>query len=186
MNKEEINNFLRLKCKESAANVKKYFSDPQVLANIERRKKLKKFGLALSEGNEGITVIAKEEYFIEKEDNKVILKKKEIPKMKSICRYCQGNHMSFKCPQKTKTTKNFKKSIKISNLPFDITEDELYDLFYDFGKVEKVTIPHSIKYRDDVCKYAYVNFSDPKVAQQAVNELDGTHFDHLIINVCLQ
>ncbi|VVU94617.1 RNA recognition motif. (a.k.a. RRM, RBD, or RNP domain) [seawater metagenome] len=187
MKKEEINSFLKEKSRLCAEATKKYFDDPIVKERIEIRRNLKKFGLALKEGNEGITMVAKEEYFLEREgdENKVVVTKKSFNNKNVVCRYCKGNHMSFKCTQKTKND-NYKKTIKISNLPFDITEDELYDLFYDFGEVERITIPRSIKYRDDMCKYAFVNFRSPKTAEQAVRELDGTKFDYLIINVCLQ
>lgn len=189
MEKKEINTFLIERSEINAKAVQLFFNEPKVQERIKQRRTWEKFGQAKEIGNEGITIIAKEEYFIERDtitdEIKEIVKNPQVKVKPVKCRYCNGNHMSFKCTEKTKD-QNYKKSIKISNLPYDITENELYDLFYDFGDVEKVTIPHSIKYRDDICKYAFVNFKCHETALQAVQELDGTKFDYLIINVCLQ
>ena len=188
MDKNKINALLFESVKRSRELTEKYFKDPEVIKRIESRKNLPKFGNA-KDGNYGFTIPAKEEYFLEKDiDGEFVapqLVDKNLPLAK-VCRHCKGDHMSFKCPNKViKEKKEDKRSsVKISNLPHDVTEDELYDLLEDFGKVDRVTIPKSIRYRNDICKHAYVNFKSSKVAEDVINELDGTHFDYLIINVC--
>ena len=187
MDKNKINSLLYERFKKSKEATEKYFKDPEVIKRIEDRKNLPKFGRA-KDGNIGFTIQAKEEYFLERDSDgefrSPILIEKNLPLAK-ICRYCKGDHMSFKCPNKeTKERKTENRtSVKMSNLPYDITENELYDLLEDFGTVEKVVIPKSIKYRNDICKHAYISFKNPNTAEKVINELDGTNFDFLIINV---
>jgi RNA recognition motif-containing protein len=190
LTKEEINSYLIKIFKQNKETTIQYFKDPKTIKAIEDRKKIKKFGLAAKRDNNYVTNISNEDIFITREDNEeeVYQKHKEskLKNNKIICRYCNGDHMSYKCNDRYYENEELSKSIKICNLPSDITENELYELFDDFGDVDRITIPRNVKYRDDICKYAYVNFNNHYTAQQAVNELNNTPFDNLILNVYLQ
>ena len=110
-----------------------------------------------------------------------------------ICRKCKGNHLTIKCGKIDKTNNYNKKynsynkktkfknkyTIKIENLPNDITVSELNYLVKDWGNIGKINLNYS------EIRSAYIEFYDKEDAEWFVEALDKTPFDHQIINVIL-
>lgn len=60
-----------------------------------------------------------------------------------------------------------RRRIYVGNLPHDIRERELDDLFYKFGRIEEITIKGP---------FAFISFEDPRDAEDAVRRRDGYEF----------
>jgi len=158
---------------------KERLNDNELKKRINSRKNLKKFGKAVD--NRNVTNISKNNIFIEQNEKTNNGKEEKIlTNTKLICRYCNGSHLSFKCKNKNNNKKS--NTIKMSNLPNDISEEELYDLLQDYGLIEKVKIPEEFKNKSGV-KYAYIRLGDCDTASIIKEELDQTNFDNHIIGV---
>lgn len=124
---------------------------------------------------------------------------------KLICRKCNGNHLTIKCNNNIKknesinTTikknesinnniknnnyiykneyKNFYK-VKISELPLDISEKELYELLQDWGNIIKIIVK---TYENS--SSAYITFKNEIEVDYLVKAINSTVFEHRIINV---
>jgi len=68
--------------------------------------------------------------------------------------------------------------IYVGNLPQNIREKEIEDIFYKYGKIVAVDI-HS---RADPA-FAFVDFEDPRDAEDAVHEKDGDKFESYTLKV---
>ena len=68
--------------------------------------------------------------------------------------------------------------VKISNLPIDMQEEELYELLYEWGHVVKLRL---LNY--DSNSIAYIEFKEIEAADYFVKALDKTPFDHLMLDV---
>jgi hypothetical protein len=68
--------------------------------------------------------------------------------------------------------------IKISFLPIDMHEDELYSLLKDWGNIYKVKILNYDEYSN-----AYIEFLYEEQANYFVEALNKTPFEHEIITV---
>ena len=73
-----------------------------------------------------------------------------------------------------------KYTVKLSELPDDITESELYRLLENWGHVSKIKI---MQYSD--CYIAYIDFNYKDEAEYFVSAIDSTPFDLLIIKASL-
>jgi RNA recognition motif-containing protein len=157
---------------DNKKSVEEYFSDNNTINRIKSRKNLPKFGKATNiEQNKSFTTISTEKYnFIINSDDEKEVAKKQVKSIK--CRYCDGDHMSFKCKSK-------KPTLKMTNLPSDITEEELLDLLSEYGIIDKVTIPSV----DDMIKSAFIKLNNFDTAMQIRDELDDTVFDDNVIRV---
>merc|ERR1739838_832611 len=62
--------------------------------------------------------------------------------------------------------------VYVGNLPADVRENEVDDLFYKYGRIRNVTLKS--KYE---AAFAFVEFDDPRDAQDAVDGRDGYKFD---------
>lgn len=73
-------------------------------------------------------------------------------------------------------------SVRVTNLSEDVTEQDLFDLFGNFGPVQRIFIA---KDRDtgESRGFAFVNFVHREDAQRAINRLDGYGYDNLILSV---
>ena len=80
---------------------------------------------------------------------------------------------------------NQSKIIYIGNLPLNITEDEIKDLFDKFGTIVSfrfaVSMPDS-KIRPD---FAFIQLSDINTMQNAVNKLDEFYYQNKFLIVKL-
>jgi len=68
--------------------------------------------------------------------------------------------------------------VKISNLPIDMQEEELYELLKEWGHVVKLRL---LNY--DSNSIAYIEFKEIEAADYFVKALDKTPFDHLMLDV---
>jgi hypothetical protein len=124
---------------------------------------------------------------------------------KVICRKCGGSHFTIKCGkekqdvsyekksntrlQKNKTFCNedrvfqhrpyFKTTfrVKLSDLPVDMSEEEMMELTCDWGHIVKIRI---INYSE--ISVAYIDFGYEDEAEYFVKALDKTPFEFLVIS----
>jgi hypothetical protein len=68
--------------------------------------------------------------------------------------------------------------IRISNLPSDITNKELFDLVYVWGEIGNINVK---TYHDSVS--SYIDFYNENEANYFIEALNSTPFDNLIIKV---
>ena len=69
----------------------------------------------------------------------------------------------------------------VGNLPYDMTQEELFDIFSKFGKISMLIIkkfPNS-----DNANYAQINFEDKQDANNAINSLDKFYIRGKNLNV---
>jgi hypothetical protein len=121
------------------------------------------------------------------------------------CRKCGGPHVTLKCGKEKqnldqflndkyppiintdyKSSNQFNKvyidkrkisTVRISNLPDDITVDELTGLVNEWGKIGRININN---YEN---KSAFIDFYNIHEAEYFVKALNRTPFDNLIMNV---
>ncbi len=114
-------------------------------------------------------IIKKEDNDIMKEKDNDIIKKEEKGKGKGKGK---GNDITrFKTYKKGYT-------VKISDLPIDISERELMELTSDWGNILKIRVNN---YEQN--STAYIDFEYEDQADYFVESLDRTPFDSIIINV---
>jgi RNA recognition motif-containing protein len=123
-----------------------------------------------------------------------------------ICRKCGGPHVTLKCgkdkqdleaildnkfslPKKEEYINNHKHNyshnidkrkivtVRISNLPSDITVPELNNLVSEWGKIGRINLNN---YDNTTC---YIDFYFKDEADYFVKAIDKTKFDNLILNV---
>ena len=70
--------------------------------------------------------------------------------------------------------------IYIGRLPFDITENDLRNLFSKFGDIEDLSLSGG-----HLRKFGYLNFKDPSSSTRAIEEMDGYLLGHERISVDL-
>lgn len=114
------------------------------------------------------------------------------------CRKCGGPHITIKCGKITETIqeiipknnivkqnnqkRNYKNNktytIKISNLPEDMTENEMQELTYDWGNIKNIKV---LKYSE--ISVSYIDFEYLEEAEYFVKALDKTPFEYMILEV---
>lgn len=114
------------------------------------------------------------------------------------CRKCGGPHITIKCGKNDTTSpieiknnyiKNSKDrdikldkrkivTVRITNLPHDITTEELSDLIYEWGKIGRVNINN---YNESTS--GFIDFYLKDEAEYFVKALDKTSFERMIIKV---
>ncbi len=100
--------------------------------------------------------------------------KEENKELKQPRTYKNDNTKSFSKPRIYK--KGY--SVKVSDLPMDITERELMELTSDWGNILKIRVNN---YEQN--STAYIDFEYEDQANYFVESLDRTPFDSIIINV---
>ena len=68
--------------------------------------------------------------------------------------------------------------VKMSNLPVDMSEEELYELLYEWGHVVRMRL---LNYESN--STAYIEFKDKEPADYIVKALDKTPFEHIMLDV---
>ena len=68
--------------------------------------------------------------------------------------------------------------VKMSNLPIDMTEEELQELLYDWGHVGRMRL---LNYETN--STAYIEFKDKEPADYIVQALNKTPFEHIMLDV---
>ena len=73
-------------------------------------------------------------------------------------------------------------NIYIGNCSYDVTEEQLRDLFTTYGEVDSVNV---IRDRDTGRPrgFAFVEMSDPEAAKTAIESLNGTELDGRALKV---
>jgi hypothetical protein len=111
-----------------------------------------------------------------------------------VCRKCGGNHFTTKCGRdnstveaiapsdrqtfnKDKFNNNKKKEnifrVQISNLPLDMSDNEMKELLYNWGEITKIKV---INYEES--SVAYIDFKYKEQSEHFINALDKTFFDN--------
>jgi len=73
-------------------------------------------------------------------------------------------------------------SVRVTNLSEDVTEQDLFDLFGNFGHVQRIFIAKD-RETGESRGFAFVNFVHREDAQRAIDKLDGYGYDNLILSV---
>lgn len=81
---------------------------------------------------------------------------------------------------KPKTEYRQKYKVQMSNLPDDITEEELMELTSDWGNICRIKVVKHTEYN-----HAYIEFLYQDQAEYFVKALDKTPFDNLYLSVIL-
>jgi hypothetical protein len=109
------------------------------------------------------------------------------------CRKCNGPHLTIKCgrekkeivqEQPTTNKKDYAKKrffkvtyrVKLSELPIDMTESELYKLTTDWGHIVKIKL---LIYNESSC--AYIDFGYENEANYFVESIDKTPFEYKLL-----
>ncbi|KAI8147840.1 eukaryotic translation initiation factor 3 subunit G-domain-containing protein [Fennellomyces sp. T-0311] len=73
-------------------------------------------------------------------------------------------------------------TLRVTNLSEDVTDNDIYDLFYRFGQIARVYLARD---RDTgLCKgFAFVSFTDKEDAERAQQAVNGYGYDNLILRV---
>lgn len=109
------------------------------------------------------------------------------------CKKCNGNHLTIKCG-KNKKSENKKSpntikrnivhkkltSVRMTNIPDDLTICELKELLVEWGKIGKVNFNKS-EYNRSV----FIDFYNDYEAEHFVKALHKTPFDNYILDVSL-
>jgi RNA recognition motif-containing protein len=73
-------------------------------------------------------------------------------------------------------------NIYISNLSFNVTDDDLRDYFAEYGEVSSAKVIMD-KFTGKSRGFAFVEMSDDDAAKKAIEELDGATVDGRVIGV---
>ncbi|HTR30250.1 MAG TPA: RNA-binding protein [Puia sp.] len=73
-------------------------------------------------------------------------------------------------------------NIYISNLSFNVTDDDLQDYFAEYGEVSSAKVIMD-KFTGKSRGFAFVEMSDDEAAKKAIEELDGATVDGRVIGV---
>ena len=105
------------------------------------------------------------------------------------CRKCNGPHVTIKCGKEKveiKESPNYKTSsyidkrkivtVRISNLPEDITVNELTDLVNEWGRIGRVNI------NNFESKSGFIDFHYLNEAEYFIGAIHRTPFDNLILS----
>jgi RNA recognition motif-containing protein len=106
------------------------------------------------------------------------------------CRKCGGPHLTIKCGKKVKTTEIIEKierkpyvqnksyKAKMSNLPTDMSYEELSELLKDWGHFNRINIRNY-----DSSSIAFVEFKFEDELEYFISALDNTPFESVLLNV---
>ena len=91
-----------------------------------------------------------------------------------------NNNCSINNTESIQTRNNRYKTfkVKITDLPNDITDNELLELLYEWGDIAHINIKN---YKDT--SIAYIEFKSEVQADYFIKALDKTYFEYLIINI---
>ena len=73
-------------------------------------------------------------------------------------------------------------NIYVSNLSFNVTDEDLQDYFAEYGEVSSAKVIMD-KFTGKSREFAFVEMSDDAAAQKAIQELDGASVDGRTIGV---
>jgi RNA recognition motif-containing protein len=70
----------------------------------------------------------------------------------------------------------------VGNLSYSVTENQLRELFSQYGKIQDVVIIKD-SYTDKSKGFGFVEFSNPSEAQKAATELNGKEYESRALKV---
>lgn len=73
-------------------------------------------------------------------------------------------------------------NIYVSNLSFNVQDEDLKEFFAEYGEVTSAKIITD-KFTNKSRGFGFVEMSDDEAAQKAIKELDGAHVEGRAINV---
>ena len=73
-------------------------------------------------------------------------------------------------------------NIRVSHLSEDTTEEDLTNLFYEFGEIMRISLVKDKNTGKSRC-FAFINFFKKSDAELAIQKMNGTGHDYLILNV---
>jgi len=73
-------------------------------------------------------------------------------------------------------------TIRVSNIPKHITEDNLMNLFSPYGGIRRIKIPLDRKTQESR-GFAFITFYSRRDAEYALNEMDRSRIGYLIVNI---
>jgi len=85
-------------------------------------------------------------------------------------------------PFKSAADEDTTSTLRVTNLSDDTTEDDLMEMFRNYGSVARVYLVKD-KELNTSRGFAFVTFQNRKDAQIAMNALNGTGWDHLILSI---
>uniref|UniRef100_M8BWB4 Pre-mRNA-splicing factor SF2 n=1 Tax=Aegilops tauschii TaxID=37682 RepID=M8BWB4_AEGTA len=77
------------------------------------------------------------------------------------------------CSKQGRMSRRWSRTIYVGNLPGDIREREVEDLFYKYGRIVEI----DLKVPPRPPGFAFVEFEDPRDAEDAIHGRDGYNFD---------
>jgi RNA recognition motif-containing protein len=107
---------------------------------------------------------------------------REKPVLETLSRTNNNKEYDYKkrYNKSTNYDKNNIATVKLSDLPLDTTESELYELLQDWGHIVKVKVLSYIE-----CNIAYIDFIYNDEAEYFIKAIDKTPFDMYIISAVL-
>src|SRR5450432_3221345 len=75
-------------------------------------------------------------------------------------------------------------NIYVSNLSFNVTDEDLHDYFAEYGEVSSAKVITD-KFTNKSRGFAFVEMSDDEAAKKAIQELDGASVDGRTIGVAV-
>ena len=79
-------------------------------------------------------------------------------------------------------TKDESNTIRVTNLPEEIQDQDLKDLFQPFGRVVRIFLAKD-KYTGQSKGFAFVSYERKEEAAKAIRAVDGYGYANLILNV---
>jgi hypothetical protein len=102
---------------------------------------------------------------------------------KLVCIHCGAQHLSYKC---NLSKKKYKKEeikhviVKLENLPFNISFNELNRLMQEWGEIKKITIK-----KRSYDNSAFITFLKKNEAEYFIKAIDRTPFDNMILSASI-
>jgi len=73
-------------------------------------------------------------------------------------------------------------TLRVTNVSTDATRDDMHELFRKFGPIARVSVPQD-RATGEGRGFAFIDFYNHADAARAIEALNGTGFDSLILNV---
>jgi hypothetical protein len=114
------------------------------------------------------------------EEKKIYIQKNYDRENKEFKPYDRENRENKPYDRENKEFKPYRKfgKVKITNLPPDVTQEEMLELTYDWGMIARLTTVNH-----DENSNVYIDFKSEDMADYFVKALDKTPFEYRILSV---
>lgn len=95
------------------------------------------------------------------------------------CKKCGGNHLTIKCGKEKQPLISKKEKltcVKMTNIPDDLTVEELQKLLIEWGRIGRINFSNGS---------VFIDFYNYYEAEHFVKAIDKTKFDHYILSVSI-